>query len=246
MKSKKLIISTCVVVSALALTASRLVAQTNSGDSVIIQSAEAVMVSGNAPGGSQVITLGAGTNGIDVGAISKAIQDGLQQAFGSGGSNLSLGGPGGIFGGNGSFDPAKIMEHFQQRMMDGIREQMGFADDIEWAAVKPLVQRVLDAQQEVAGMGRKLRSGSLGLGGGKNSFAKGFGNLLGEQDCPEEEALQKAIDENAPAAQIRDLIGKYRAWQKGQAAKLEAAQTELRKVLTAKQEAQAMLLGLLD
>ncbi len=72
--------------------------------------------------------------------------------------------------------------------------------------------------------------------------AAGFGGT----PSPEAEALQKAIDDNAPAAQIKDLLAKYQASQKDKQAKLATAQDDLRAVLTTKQEAQATLLGLLQ
>ena len=50
----------------------------------------------------------------------------------------------------------------------------------------------------------------------------------------------------APAAQIKDLLAKYKAVQKVKQAKLEAAQADLKAVLTVKQEAQATLLGLVN
>jgi hypothetical protein len=66
------------------------------------------------------------------------------------------------------------------------------------------------------------------------------------QPSPEAEALQKAVDANAPSAQIKDLLAKYQASQKAKQAKLEKAQADLRGVLTVKQEAEATLLGLLN
>jgi hypothetical protein len=57
--------------------------------------------------------------------------------------------------------------------------------------------------------------------------------------------LQKAIDDNAPAPQIKDALAKYRAARKDKQAKLAAAQANLKSVLTAKQEAHAVLMGLL-
>ena len=69
---------------------------------------------------------------------------------------------------------------------------------------------------------------------------------FGGTPSPEAEALQKAIDDNAPTAQIKAALAKYQASQKAKQAKLVQAQENLRKVLTAKQEAQATLLGLLE
>jgi len=71
-----------------------------------------------------------------------------------------------------------------------------------------------------------------------------MGGMFG-QSSPEADALQKAIDDNAPAGQVKDLLAKYQASQKAKQAKLEAAQADLRAVLTVKQEATATLLGLL-
>ena len=56
--------------------------------------------------------------------------------------------------------------------------------------------------------------------------------------------MQKAIDDDAPAGQVKDLLAKYKAAQQARQAKLEKAQDDLKAVLTSKQEAQAYLLGL--
>ena len=66
------------------------------------------------------------------------------------------------------------------------------------------------------------------------------------QTSPEQQALEKALEDNAPAAQIKDLLAKYKASQKTKQAKLEAAQADLKAILTSKQEAQAYLLGLVN
>ncbi|HTL71682.1 MAG TPA: hypothetical protein VL863_00160 [bacterium] len=139
------------------------------------------------------------------------------------------GGPGG------GWDPAQM----QQRMMERYQEQLGFTNDVEWDAVKPLVQKVTEAQMAA-------RSGQMrGMFGGRNRGGNGGpGNMMPAN--PEYDALRKAIDDNAPAAQIKDLLAKYKAAQKVKQAKLEAAQAELKKVLTTKQEAEATLLGLVQ
>ena len=145
--------------------------------------------------------------------------------------------------GGGNFDPAQM----QQRMMDNIKEQLGYTNDTEWNAVQPLFQKVMDARRDVGfggGMGRMFRNRNRNNGdqaGGNNRR----GNF-GPQPSPEAEALQKAIDDNAPTAQIKAALAKYKASQKAKQAKLVPAQENLRKVLTTKQEAQATLLGLLE
>ncbi len=141
--------------------------------------------------------------------------------------------------GGGNWDPAQM----QQRIMDRVQEQLGFTNDTEWDAVKPLVQKVMDARRDVGfgGMGRMMGGRNRGGDQGGNNRGGMFG-----QASPEQEALQKAIDDNAPAAQIKDLLAKYKASQKAKQAKLEAAQADLKAVLTTKQEAEATLLGLVQ
>jgi len=79
--------------------------------------------------------------------------------------------------------------------------------------------------------------------GGQGGGPGGRGGMFG-QASPEQEALQKAIDDDAPAGQVKDLLAKYKAAQQVRQAKLEKAQDDLKAVLTSKQEAQAYLLGL--
>lgn len=159
--------------------------------------------------------------------------------------------PGATLGGgtgrsHGNFDPAE----FQKRIMDGVKDRLGFKDDTEWAAVQPLVQKVMDARRDAAisGMGAMFRFGRRSSGGGGSSPQGGDHSnrpsIFGAAN-PEAEALQKAIDDNVPAAQIKAALEKYRATQKEKEAKLAAAQDDLRKVLTVRQEAQATLMSLL-
>jgi hypothetical protein len=156
----------------------------------------------------------------------------------NGGGGGGGGGRRGGGGGGGNFDPAQ----FQQRMMDNVKERLGFTNDTDWSAVQPLVQKVMDVRREQfaggrGGFGGGTRRGGNGGGGG------GFG---GGQTDPDREALQQALDSNAPAAQVKTLLDKYRSSVKAKQAKLESAQADLKKVLSQKQEAEAVLLGLLN
>lgn len=240
--------TTCfVVVMALGLGAAPLRAQNDansSSSSVSVsagQTTSTVIVNGSPAGGggSQSFTVSAaGTNGFDANAFSKAIQDGMKQAFGNGASNLLGGGGGGVW------DPKKMMQQFNERALENVRDGLGFTDDAEWSAVRPLVENLIELQQKNEQAAQQLRSRRFF--GANNPFMKNFGAAFKAQESPEQTALQQAVDDNAPAAQVRDAIAKFRAAQKEQQAKLEAAQANLRKVLTAKQEAQAILLGLLN
>jgi hypothetical protein len=154
-------------------------------------------------------------------------------------------GGGGGRGGGGfrNMDPAQM----QQLMMERYQQELGFTNDTDWNAVQPLIQKVTDARRDVGfggGMGRMFGR-NRGGNTGDQANNRPRGGMFG-QTSPEQEALQKAIDDNAPAAQIKDLLAKYEASQKAKQAKLVQAQEDLRKVLTVKQEAQATLLGLLQ
>lgn len=140
------------------------------------------------------------------------------------------GGNGGGGGGRGNFNPAQM----QQRMMDRYRQDLNFTNDADWNAVQPLVQKVVDARTAVGFGGRGGRGGRGGGGGG------------GGQPNPERDALQQALDDNAPKAQVKALLDKYEASQKAKQATLTAAQADLRKYLSVPQEAQATLSGLLN
>jgi hypothetical protein len=181
-------------------------------------------------------------------ALALSIGDAFAQNNGGGNGGGANGGNGGgrrNRGGNGgNFDPAQM----QQRRLDNIRQQLDFTNDTDWAAVQPLFQKVLEAQQAA-----RQGGGRGGFAGGRrggnnaqngNTNANNGGNS-GNGPSPEALALQQAIDNDAPADQLKSLLAKYNASEKAKLAALAAAQADLRKVLTVKQESQATLMGLL-
>ena len=169
-----------------------------------------------------------------------------RQAGGGNGGGQGGGQQGGGQGGGFNFDPAQM----QQRMMDNVKTQLEFTNDTDWSAVEPLVQKVMDARRDV-GMGGGMRALFGRNRGGNNQGGQGGqgggrGGMFGGQPSPEQDALQKALDDNAPASQIKDLLAKYKSAKAAKQAKLETAQADLKKVLTSKQEAQAYLLDLVN
>jgi hypothetical protein len=181
---------------------------------------------------NRMITLCAMTGALALGTGSLLAQDN------GGGGN---GGGGGGFG-RGNFDPAAM----QQRIMDNVRDQLNFTNDTDWSAVQPLVQKVVDARRDVGAPDmRRLFFGNRNRGNNGGGGNRRGGGMFGTPS-PEQEALQTALDQDAPAGQVKDLLAKYEAAKKEKQAKLAQAQADLRAVLTSKQEAQATLLGLLD
>ncbi len=161
--------------------------------------------------------------------------------------NVSAQNDNGGGGGGGGFRNMDAAQR-QQFFINNIKEQLGFTNDTEWNAIQPMVQKVMDARRDVGfggGMGRLFgRSNRGGNNANANDGSRRGG--FGGTPSPEAEALQKVIDDNAPTAQIKAALAKYKASQKDKQAKLVQAQENLRKVLTIKQEAQATLLGLVD
>ena len=147
-------------------------------------------------------------------------------------------------GGRRNIDPSQ----FRQRMMDRVKEQMEITDDTEWKAIEPLVQKVMEARMaSMSGMGRGMFGGGPRRGGGDNAQADQGQRRgpFGQAPSAEAEALQKAIDAKAPKAELKAALTKYVESRKAKQAELEKAQDDLRKVLTARQEAIATLDGLL-
>ncbi len=96
--------------------------------------------------------------------------------------------------------------------------------------------------------------GALGQGQGSppatgvmRSPPDGPGGMGGpnREATPELEALRKAIQNEAPASEIKSKLAAFRAARQKKEAELEKAQNELRQVLSARQEAVAVTLGLL-
>ena len=134
----------------------------------------------------------------------------------------------------------------QQRFLVRVHNDLGFTNETEWNAVRPLLEKVFEAQRDVArggGMSRVLRDNSNGANANVHS---GVRNVFFAQPSPEAQALEQAIDDNAPNEQIEAALAKYQAEQKARKDKLLQAQEDLRKALNPKREAQATLLRLLD
>lgn len=157
--------------------------------------------------------------------------------------------PGGRGGGN--FDPAEM----RQRMMERYREELGITNDAEWKIVEERIAKVTEARRDIGFGGRNPfvgRRGGGGGGGGGNDRAEGGGGRgnrgggFGGASLPEADALQKAIEAKASSEEIKTKLAKYREARKAKQEALAKAQNDLRTVLNVRQEASAVLLGLLE
>ena len=144
-------------------------------------------------------------------------------------------------------DPAQFLE----RRMERYRERLEVPSDEEWRVIQARIEKIMQAQRE-------LRGGALGgprrgptpnsnqSGESPNAARRGVrGTRFTAEPNPEAEALQKLVDSKAPAAEIKSQLARLREAHKQKEATLVSAQEELRQVLTARQEAIAVLEGLL-
>jgi len=133
-------------------------------------------------------------------------------------------------------DPAA----FRERMMTMIKERMGATDD-EWKVLLPKIEKVQTAQ-------RNSRGGFFGGGGGRG------GNRGGDAAAADQSPTQKASadlrtvldNKDASADDIKAKLAALREAREKGKAELAAAQKELKEVLTQRQEAVLVTMGMLD
>lgn len=162
------------------------------------------------------------------------------------------GGPGGQDpgngngGGRGNFSP----EEAQARMLTALRERFEITNDEEWGLISKRLATVMEIRRTTGGGGGGPGGpgggrGGPPSGGGGNADTGGRGGRGGRTNNPEIAALQAAITDNLPEAEIKSRLERVRELRRDAEAKLLKAQEDLRAVLSVKQEANAVLFGLL-
>ena len=159
-------------------------------------------------------------------------------------------------GAPGGRDPAQMqqrMEQFRQQMSDRMKQSFGATDE-EWKVLQPKIEKVQTlARQSRGGGGMGMQFSGGGGRGGPGGNDKG-GNRGGPpSDRPQSDvekagqALQKVLDnKDAPAEEIKTALAGVREARAAAKKELEAAQEDLRKVLTVRQEARCVSMGILE
>ena len=138
--------------------------------------------------------------------------------------------------GRGNFDPAAM----QERQMTFLREQFAVTDDAEWTLIAERITKVSEIRRSTMGGGGFGRGATQGGGGGGNRPAR-----PGATANPEQDALRTALTDKLPDAEIKSRLARLRDVRKENETKLTKAQEDLRAVLTLRQEAIAVMAGLL-
>ena len=154
----------------------------------------------------------------------------------------------------GGFDRGQMMDRLAERY----QEVLEVSDD-EWSVLKPMVIGIMEKQfsgrsSRFAGFGRGGGGGRGGRGGRggdgerSNRGNRDRGNRADRNDRGSrggDSPLSKAI-ETGDDSMIKSALAAHRAEQKKNASDLKRARNELRQLLTLKQEANLVMLGLLD
>jgi hypothetical protein len=135
-------------------------------------------------------------------------------------------------------DPAQ----FREQMMTRMKERMGASDD-EWKVIQPKIEKVMTVQRET-------RGGFGGFGGGGGDRRRGGG---GGDNQPTTESGKASADlrtalenKDTPAEEIAKKLAAYREARDKGRAQLAAAQKELKEILTQRQEAALVNMGMLE
>jgi len=158
---------------------------------------------------------------------------------------------------------------FMKRMVDRFRDRLEVKNDDEWAIISERLIAVMEAR--FSGFGGRGPGGFGGRGGPRGGGFQGRGggdrdggdrggdrrrgdgdrgrSFGGDPDSPRGK-LAAALEKGASAGEIKELLAAYRKERDDSAAEREArlkkARAELREVVTAKQEAWLVLMGMLD
>jgi hypothetical protein len=140
--------------------------------------------------------------------------------------------------GRGNFDPQQM----QEQMLSRLREQFDVSDDAEWKLISDRLLAVAEARRATGGGlgGAMMMFGRGGQGGQQGGRAGRFGG-----GSPEADALRSAIQDKLPDAEIKSRLERLRESRKANEEKLAKAQEDLRAVLSVRQEAVAVMAGLL-
>jgi len=144
-------------------------------------------------------------------------------------------------------------EEFRARMEERLKTSLKVSDD-EWKVLQPLIEKVGEKQRDVMsgrfGGGFGGRGPGGGGGGGTAGNAGGGGGDRGGRGrggSEESQALRTALEsESTSPDDIKAKLAAVREQRKKAAAELAAARAELLKVVTVRQEAVLVSMGMLE
>jgi hypothetical protein len=171
---------------------------------------------------------------------------GIEQAL------LAADAGGGGGGQRGQRDPAQMqqrMEQFRQQAADRMKTTLGVTDE-EWKVLQPKIEEIQTLARQVQGGGMGGMGGAIGgmFGGRRGGAAAGDANAPAAAPQPDPNRPQSDIQKKMTALQtvlankeakpeeITAALAAVREARVAAQAKLDAAETALRKIVTVRQE----------
>ena len=145
-------------------------------------------------------------------------------------------------------DRESRMQEFRQRMQEQMRERLGLTEE-EWKAIQPRIEKVQQLQRQTRG--GVARFGARGDRGGRRPAEGQRPEGAPEREQTEvqkkTEALRNLLEDKATGAEaIKAALEALRQAKLKAQQDLAAAQKELQGVVTMRQEAQLVLMGMLN
>lgn len=151
--------------------------------------------------------------------------------------------------GRGGWNP----DEMRARMTERVRELLEVKNEDEWKLIQVRIEKATEAQREVRGLNgdpRMLFSRSGDQPGGAPGADQGgrtrsSPSIFGGTPNPDAEAFSKAVQNKAPTDELKQRMARVREARKAAEAKYDKAADDLRQVLTVRQEATLVAIGLL-
>ncbi len=158
-----------------------------------------------------------------------------QGAAGFGGG----GGAGGVGRGVTVTSPAML-----QQQADNLRYTLMVTNDDDWSVISPRLMKViqLKAQMDAAAITEMYSN----MNGNRGSAVRAAASAIGIDKDPNEEALTKALTDEAPLQELKSVMARLRQSRKAKRDELARAQTDLQTVVSVRQEAILLSRGYLD
>ncbi|MBI1367264.1 MAG: hypothetical protein GC162_01275 [Planctomycetes bacterium] len=147
-------------------------------------------------------------------------------------------------------DREKFMQQMRERMSAAMKERLNATDD-EWAVIEPRLQKVMETRVRSAMGGMRGMFGGRGPGGpgGDNADRQPSQAQPGESTemaLRSRELADLLKDENAAPEAIKAAMQKLREAKAKQEEDAKKAREDLRGVLSLRQEATLVTMGILD
>lgn len=155
--------------------------------------------------------------------------------------------------GRGGFNP----EEMRARMAEGIRTLLEVKNEDEWKLISARLEKVREAREKVRSFSGDFRllfnasregggdKGGGDKGGGDKGGGRGPGGFGSGTPNPDSEAFSKAVQNKAPTDELKQRMARYRDGRKAAEAGYEKVSEDLRQVLTVRQEAALVAVGIL-